>query len=108
MYSKSTVTSQEFKDTLIKYFKNDERLVSLPWDDLFYKPGLPPKPKYNTILAAPSEELANDWYAGPTQKPNVLQTGELFAKWSTLQKQVGLGCLYRDMNVTRNPSTHLI
>lgn len=61
-YKKGTVTSADFKRTLLAYFKDDARLTSLPWDDLFYKPGLPPKPQYDTSLAQQAEALADKWY----------------------------------------------
>ena len=86
-YQYKTVTSAEFKATLLAFFKQDPRLVALPWDDIFYKPGLPTKPRYDTAkLAGPSIELADRWYdegmsGGPVDG---------FNGWSTLQKQIFL------------------
>jgi leukotriene-A4 hydrolase len=84
-----TVTSAEFKQTLLSYFKQDDRLVSLPWNDIFYKPGLPPKPVYETErLAGPSLALADAWFEGGREGGKV--EGEEFRGWTTLQKQIFL------------------
>ncbi|GAB5030618.1 leukotriene a4 hydrolase [Nannochloropsis oceanica] len=84
-----TVTSAEFKQTLLDFFKQDPRLVSLPWDEIFYEPGLPPKPVYETErLAGPSLALADAWFEGGREGGK--EGGGVFARWTTLQKQIFL------------------
>ena len=84
-----TVTSTEFKQTLLSYFKQDPRLVSLPWNEIFYEPGLPPKPVYETErLAGPSLALADAWFEGGREGGK--EGGGVFARWTTLQKQIFL------------------
>ena len=75
----------------------DKRLVSLPWEDLFYKPGLPPKPKYDTSLATAADALAAVWYAGATggkrsfDAAALAEETKVFHNWSTLEKTVSGG-----------------
>lgn len=71
------------------HFNNDPRLLSLPWADLFYQPGLPPKPKYDTAtLAGPSLALADAWYDEGAALPN--DDDDPFPHWPTLQRQIFL------------------
>lgn len=69
------------------HFNNDPRLLALPWADLFYTPGLPPKPTYDTAaLAAPSLSLADAWYTNTPPETS----DDPFPQWPTLQRQIFL------------------
>jgi leukotriene-A4 hydrolase len=90
-YKFGTVTSEEFRVTLLEHFQQDPRLVGLPWNDLFYKPGLPPSPRFDIAPAEAIEKLADCWYDGQNLGPKERSaTGESQTKWSTLQKQIFL------------------
>lgn len=96
-FKKATVTSEDFRATLLAYFENDPRLTSLSWDELFYTPGLPPKPKYDTSLAEEAERLADLWASAPVVPQGTPLSRELsssaalFDAWPTVQKQVSRG-----------------
>lgn len=60
-----SLDSYDFKATLLDFFADDgtaaEKLANLDWDTWFYKPGLPPKPDFDTSLVQPAYELAGKW-----------------------------------------------
>ncbi|KAL4806969.1 leukotriene A-4 hydrolase [Aspergillus unguis] len=64
-----SLDSYEFKSTLLDFFHPDAEasklLQNLDWDAWFYKPGLPPKPDFDTSLADVVYELANKWKSLP-------------------------------------------
>ncbi|KAL2824679.1 leukotriene A-4 hydrolase [Aspergillus cavernicola] len=64
-----SVDSYEFKSTLLDFFESDAEasklLQDLDWDAWFYKPGLPPKPDFDTSLADVVYELAKKWKSLP-------------------------------------------
>ena len=60
-----SLDSYDFKSTLLDFFSSDsvaaEKLASVDWDTWFYKPGLPPKPDFDTSLVQPAYQLADRW-----------------------------------------------
>lgn len=60
-----SLDSYEFKATLLDFFAGAEstakKLEAVDWDTWFYKPGLPPKPDFDTSLVKPAYELADKW-----------------------------------------------
>lgn len=62
---KKSLDSYDFKATLLDFFKPDteasKKLESVDWDTWFYKPGLPPKPKFDTSMVDKCYDLANKW-----------------------------------------------
>lgn len=66
-WSGKSLDSYEFKDTFNNFFSNLEgtdlkaQLGSIDWDAWFYKPGLPPKPDFNTTLVDACYALADKW-----------------------------------------------
>ncbi|EAS30253.2 leukotriene A-4 hydrolase [Coccidioides immitis RS] len=60
-----SLDSYEFKSCILDFFASDEEshvlLNKLDWDSWFYKPGLPPKPSFDTSLVDVVYELANKW-----------------------------------------------
>ncbi|KAL4947676.1 leukotriene A-4 hydrolase [Aspergillus filifer] len=68
-FKEKSVDSYEFKSTLLDFFRSDgeasQLLRELDWDAWFYKPGLPPKPDFDTSLADVVYELANKWKSLP-------------------------------------------
>jgi leukotriene-A4 hydrolase len=59
--------SFEFKATLLGFFASDKdaskALESVDWDAWFYKPGLPPKPEFDTSMVDKCYALAKKWEA---------------------------------------------
>jgi leukotriene-A4 hydrolase len=68
-FKQKSVDSYEFKSTLVDFFESDveasKLLQELDWDSWFYKPGLPPKPRFDTSLADIVYELADKWKSLP-------------------------------------------
>jgi leukotriene-A4 hydrolase len=62
---KKSLDSYDFKATLLDFFKSDKEvskaLESVDWDSWFYKPGLPPKPKFDTNMVDICYALAKNW-----------------------------------------------
>jgi len=62
-----SLDSYEFKSTLLDFFKSDKDasklLNDLDWDSWFYKPGLPPKPDFDTSMVDVCYKLADKWEA---------------------------------------------
>jgi leukotriene-A4 hydrolase len=62
-----SLDSYEFKSTILDFFSSDAEasklLQELDWDGWFYRPGLPPKPEFDTSLADIVYELADKWKA---------------------------------------------
>ncbi|KAL2857395.1 leukotriene A-4 hydrolase [Aspergillus pseudodeflectus] len=60
-----SLDSYEFKSTILEFFSSDAEasklLQELDWDGWFYRPGLPPKPEFDTSLADIVYELAHKW-----------------------------------------------
>jgi leukotriene-A4 hydrolase len=60
-----SLDSYDFKSTLLEFFAKDSevsaKLGKIDWDTWFYKPGLPPKPDFNTKLVDAVNNLADKW-----------------------------------------------
>ncbi|KAF3937926.1 Laeverin [Dactylella cylindrospora] len=61
-----SLTSKQFKDTLIAFFKYDAEAYKLltenvDWHKEFYSPGLPEKPDFDTSMVDVCYELAKKW-----------------------------------------------
>lgn len=60
-----SLDSYDFKANLLSYFASDasatEALASVDWDTWFYKPGFPPKPRFDTTLVDKCYDLADKW-----------------------------------------------
>ncbi|KAL8674803.1 MAG: hypothetical protein Q9168_000784 [Polycauliona sp. 1 TL-2023] len=66
-YKGKSLDSYDFKSTLLSFFENDEatmkKLGEVDWNTWFYKPGLPPKPDFDTSLVDVCYALADKWKA---------------------------------------------
>lgn len=64
-WARKSLDSYEFKATLLDFFAQDQEaskaLESIDWDTWFYKPGLPPKPDFDTSMADKCYALAKKW-----------------------------------------------
>ncbi|TVY46723.1 Leukotriene A-4 hydrolase-like protein [Lachnellula occidentalis] len=62
---KRSLDSYDFKATLLDFFASDKEaskaLESVDWDTWFYKPGMPPKPKFDTSMVDTCYALADKW-----------------------------------------------
>jgi leukotriene-A4 hydrolase len=73
---KKSLDSYDFKSTLLSFFASNaeasKALSSVDWDTWFYKPGLPPKPDFDTSMVDKCYALAKKWespvrpYSPPT------------------------------------------
>lgn len=65
MWQQKSIDSYEFKATLLDFFEGDKNasaaLANVDWDSWFYKPGLPPKPDFDTSLVDQCYALADKW-----------------------------------------------
>lgn len=65
-FRNQSITTDDFKQTLIAFFKDNANINKIDWDSWLYKPGMPIViPKYDTSLVAPCTELASEWQNGP-------------------------------------------
>ncbi|CAJ2502663.1 Uu.00g100570.m01.CDS01 [Anthostomella pinea] len=66
-WARKSLDSFEFKKTFLDFFENygnaeiKEKIAQIPWEDRFYKPGLPPKPEFNTAYVDSCLALAEKW-----------------------------------------------
>lgn len=64
-YKGKSLDSYDFKATLIEFFAPDAEaskvIGDLDWDSWFYKPGFPPRPKFDTSLVDVCYALADKW-----------------------------------------------
>lgn len=64
-WQRKSLDSYEFKATLLDFFKSDKAsskaLESVDWETWFYKPGMPPKPKFDTSMVDKCYDLAAKW-----------------------------------------------
>ena len=77
-WQKKSLDSYEFKSTFLEFFASDETaskaLAEVDWESWFYKPGLPPMPKFDTSMVDKCYALADKWanekvYISPTRIP---------------------------------------
>lgn len=61
-FSKQSLDTFQFLDTLFEFFADKRELLeSVDWETWLFKPGMPPKPEFDTSLADSVYKLANDW-----------------------------------------------
>ncbi|CAG8956559.1 hypothetical protein HYFRA_00003948 [Hymenoscyphus fraxineus] len=64
-WKEKSLDSYEFKATLLDFFASDKeaatKLESVDWDTWFFKPGLPPKPDFDTSMVDKCYALADKW-----------------------------------------------
>ncbi|CAK4411901.1 unnamed protein product [Aphanomyces euteiches] len=61
-----TVTSDEFKTLFVSHFSatHAAQNATIDWNRLFYAPGMPTRPAFDTTISAASESLADRWVQG--------------------------------------------
>jgi leukotriene-A4 hydrolase len=69
-WARKSLDSYDFKATLLGFYAEggkgadkdaSKKLESVNWDTWFYKPGMPPKPKFDTSMVDKCYELATQW-----------------------------------------------
>ena len=64
-FARRSLDSNEFKASLLSYFGSDpvasDALNNVDWDAWFYRPGLPPKPHFNTSMVDVCYDLSSKW-----------------------------------------------
>ncbi len=94
-FARLSLDSYDFKSCLLAFFKSDSSasavLGEVDFDSWFYKPGLPPKPSFDTSLVDVCYRLAAKWKGSNTEgfksKPEDIQG------WSANQIVVFLDCV---------------
>jgi len=73
-WQRKSLDSYEFKATLLDFFASDKTaskaLGGVDWDSWFYKPGLPPKPTFDTSMVDKCYALADIWESSRDFKPS--------------------------------------
>ncbi|KAK8089269.1 leukotriene A-4 hydrolase/aminopeptidase [Apiospora hydei] len=66
-WARKSLDSFEFKATFLDYFNEHgtdeikQKVAQIPWEEKFYKPGLPPKPEFDTSYVDSCMALAEKW-----------------------------------------------
>ncbi|CCH62184.1 hypothetical protein TBLA_0G02440 [Henningerozyma blattae CBS 6284] len=61
-YAKKSLDTYEFLDTLYAFFPQKKSVLdNIDWETWLYKPGMPPKPKFDTTLADNVYLLVDKW-----------------------------------------------
>ncbi|KAI1845130.1 hypothetical protein JX265_002785 [Neoarthrinium moseri] len=66
-WARKSLDSFEFKQTFLDFFNSygnaeiKEKIAQIPWEERFYKPGLPPKPDFDTSYVDSCLALAEKW-----------------------------------------------
>ncbi|KAK8124565.1 Leucine aminopeptidase 2 [Apiospora kogelbergensis] len=87
-WAQKSLDSFEFKATFLDYFNQHgtdeikQKVAQIPWEDRFYKPGLPPKPDFDTSYVDSCMALAEKWKSSD-YKPD-LKDVESFTSNQTL------------------------
>ena len=89
-FARRSLDSYDFKANLLSFFAADtaasKALNDVDWDSWFYKPGLPPKPKFDTSLVDKCYDLASKWETDEKFEP---EAGDINS-WSANQVVVFL------------------
>ncbi|XP_071961520.1 leukotriene A-4 hydrolase-like [Antedon mediterranea] len=104
-----SITTDEWKDCFLSYFKNKvsaDILDSIDWDAWFTKPGMPPvKPQYNTILADACTNLSDRWSKASEDDLKSFNSDDI-ADFSAMQKKEFLEQLLHKRATL--PESHLL
>lgn len=74
-WAQKSLDSFEFKATFLDYFNQHgtdeikQKVAQIPWEDRFYKPGLPPKPDFDTSYVDSCMALAEKWKSSVCAHP---------------------------------------
>ena len=77
-----SLDSFEFKKTFLDFFEGygdeaiKEKIATIPWEERFYTPGLPPKPDFNTAYVDSCLSLAEKWKQEVSATKKLLQKKE--------------------------------
>lgn len=67
VWAEKSLDSNEFQETFLTFFADlkdvhlKDQLGSIKWEELFYQPGLPEKPSYDTSLVDTCYQQAEAW-----------------------------------------------
>jgi leukotriene-A4 hydrolase len=79
------VTSDEFRDYFLQYFKGNAAAESVDWETWYNAPGMPPETnEFDRSLAQEAEDLAACWLAFDRDDGTLPETQDL-GSWSTGQ-----------------------
>lgn len=96
-WAKKSLDSNEFKATIIDFFKNDaessQKLKDLDWDKWYYGRGFPPKPDFDTSLVDNCYKLSEKWEARANEKDSFTPQRDDIKGWVANQSVVFLESL---------------
>ena len=93
-FALKSIDSDDFKETFLEYFKDNEGVVEIDWNTWFYEPGLPIwKPDFDDSLAKVCWELANQWLDWDPSTLTPAEFEDAFNSFTPKQKQEFLGTL---------------
>ncbi|KAG7361242.1 aminopeptidase N [Nitzschia inconspicua] len=84
-FATKTLTSEDFRDFFMDYFKGNEKVQEVDWDTWLYGQGMPPiLPQLDQSMAKGSADLASIWLAVDRESKAPPAKNEM-ASWSSLQ-----------------------
>ncbi|KAG7355961.1 M1 family peptidase [Nitzschia inconspicua] len=84
-FATQTLTSEDFRDFFMDYFKGNEKVEKVDWDTWLYGQGMPPiLPQLDQSMAKGSADLASIWLAVDRENKAPPAKNEM-ASWSSLQ-----------------------
>lgn len=89
-WARKSLNSFEFRDTFLDFFRgygNDDivsKLGTIDWEGWFYKPGLPPKPEFDTTYVDMCYKLADSWQSKVGFAPSLYH-------WQSFNTYLSLG-----------------
>ena len=102
-----TVTSYEFRDFFLEYFKGNEDIKDFDWESWFHAPGMPPEtPNFDQTLAVEAIDLANTWMKYDdkfNENDSVLAPSTKIDEWSTNQITCFLDSLMGQCETRKKP-----
>ncbi|KAL9598597.1 MAG: hypothetical protein Q9179_003850 [Wetmoreana sp. 5 TL-2023] len=89
-FRERSLDSYDFKAALLDFFAGDEearrKLREVEWDEWFYKPGLPPKPDFDTSMVDVCYSLADKWQSyDPSQHSSFEPAKKDIEHWTANQ-----------------------
>ncbi|GAV48689.1 hypothetical protein ZYGR_0N00930 [Zygosaccharomyces rouxii] len=98
-FAKQSLDTYQFLDTLYEFYQDKREILdSVDWETWLYKPGMPPKPKFDTSLADDVYELAGKWFKAAQSGDYNGFTPDDLNKVSTVQLVLFLDTLVQSEN----------
>lgn len=84
-FASRTLTSDDFKEFFLNYFKGSDKIRGFDWDAWFYQPGMPPElPELDQSMAKACQDLARRWIESDCDNRSLSSANEIEG-WSSPQ-----------------------